>query len=201
VTEFSEFEKMIARIHTLFERVGKIIRWDDKVFGAADPDRERQVDVTIKRKDAFVHVECRKHSKPQDVTWIEQLIGRKSTLKPDLIIAVSSSGFTQGAIKTAQANGIILRDLLTLTDKEIETWGSRVEVFVGYHRYEKPNLIFIFDPTESSRITPLMSWHIFNLHRYYLICFFSVRRISIAHTYLLAIVQIFSCSTSQISFV
>jgi hypothetical protein len=38
-------------------------------------------------------VECRQHQSPQDVQWIEELIGRRVSLPADSAIAVSSSGF------------------------------------------------------------------------------------------------------------
>ncbi len=148
MNESSQFEKMVALIHTLFEKQRAIITWNDKVYGDADPKRERQVDVTVKRDDALLHIECRKHKNPQDVTWIEQLIGRKETLHPDILIAVSSSGFTKGAKQTAIKYGIILRDLLDLTEKEISTWGNKAKVMIGYLRYEMMSLIFCFDPQD-----------------------------------------------------
>jgi hypothetical protein len=143
----ADFERTIARIHGLIEAVGTIITWNDTVFGEADPERERQVDITIKRDDSTVHVECRMHSRPQDVGWIEQLIGRRTTLNADAMIAVSSSGFTEGALKTASHNGIVVRDLLTLTEQEIATWGSRVDVLIRYLRYKEPCIYFIFEPS------------------------------------------------------
>jgi Restriction endonuclease len=144
-TSSTTFEQMIARIHALFEAAGTKITWNDRVYGKADPERERQVDITIQRAEGLVHVECRMHSRPQDVGWIEQLMGRRITLGADSLIAVSSSGFTEGAKRTASANGVVLRDMLALTEQEILAWGRKVDIFVRYLRYETPELYFIYD--------------------------------------------------------
>ena len=47
--------------------------------------------------------------KKQDVKWIEELIGRKQSLRADSVIAVSSAGFTDGAILKAKAFGICFK--------------------------------------------------------------------------------------------
>jgi hypothetical protein len=66
-------------------------------------------------------VECR--IEPQDVTWIEELMGRRLSLKADAVIAVSACGFTNTARDKANAHGIHLRDFAGLRDAEIQNWG------------------------------------------------------------------------------
>ncbi|MDP9176758.1 MAG: restriction endonuclease [Gemmatimonadota bacterium] len=71
---------------------------------------EREIDVVIDEIiDAVpmrVALECRDHKRPQDVTWIDALIGRFQRMEVDEVIAVSSSGFTDAAIKKAHNFGI-----------------------------------------------------------------------------------------------
>jgi hypothetical protein len=87
------------------------------------PGGARQIDVSIRRDGSFTLVECRIHKDPQDVTWIEALIGRRLSLKADAVIAVSASGFTKTARDKAIAHGIHLRDFASLSDEEIQNWG------------------------------------------------------------------------------
>ena len=80
-------------------------------------------------------VECRDHQAPQDVKWIEELIGRRISLAAQSVIAVSSSGFTSGAVAKARAHGVVLRDLQQLTDAEIVSWGQRVAITLFFYEY------------------------------------------------------------------
>jgi hypothetical protein len=73
----------------------------------------REVDVSIRAEvgssSILVIAECRDRSDPQDVTWIEQIVGKKLDVGADKAVAVSRHGFTAGAVAAAAANGIVLR--------------------------------------------------------------------------------------------
>src|SRR3989337_467443 len=118
-----KFERQIKRIHDLIEQPGSKVTWNDSIPDPDNPEQPRQIDITIQRENTFTIVECRIHSKKQDVKWIEELIGRRLSLQADTVIAVSASGFTEGAIIKAKAYGIILRDIISLTEEEIKEWG------------------------------------------------------------------------------
>ena len=90
-----KFEQQIARIYSLIEQDGSEVTWNDKI---PDPDRPaqlRQIDVSVRRDGALTLIECRFHKHVQDVNWIEELIGGRSSLAADTVIAVSVSGFMQ----------------------------------------------------------------------------------------------------------
>lgn len=69
-------------------------------------------------------VECR--DRPSEGAapgkWIEQLIGRRARFRFDKVMAVSSTGFSPGAVATAEGAGIELRELQTLTYEDIASW-------------------------------------------------------------------------------
>ena len=140
----THFEKQIKRIHDLLEKKGSKITWDDHIPDPDNPLQNRQIDITIQRGNKLTLVECRMRSAKQNVTWIEELIGRKLSLKADAVIAVSASGFSGGAIKKAKKFGIILRDILSLTEEEISNWGCQVKVWLTFLEYENVNLTFMF---------------------------------------------------------
>ena len=58
-----------------------------------------------------VAIECRDRNKPQGITWIQQIIGKRDSLRHFGIrhwMAISASGFTEPAVKMAQSGGIEL---------------------------------------------------------------------------------------------
>lgn len=147
------FEKQIKRIHDLIEQPDSEIIWNDRILDPDNPKQSRQIDVSIKREGALTLVECRFHNKPQDVKWVEELIGRKISLQADALIAVSVSGYTKGAINKARAHGIILRDVISLTEEEIRNWGKKTCVSVTFYKYEKITMIFVFDKKIETEIS------------------------------------------------
>jgi len=105
------FEQKIHRIHAMLEGSGADVTWNDHIPDPDNPTQKRQIDITIRRGKHLTLVECRLHQSPQDVNWIEELMGRRQSLIADAVIAVSSSGFTAGALSKAQRYGVIARDL------------------------------------------------------------------------------------------
>lgn len=135
------FELLVGRILSLSRDSVANVICDDRVIDPDGEGRTRQVDITYKRNEALVHVECRDHKSPQDVQWIEELIGRRASLNPDIMIGVSSSGFTHLALKKAESHGIILRSVLSVTDDEILSWGCEVIITVLFIRFDCLNLV------------------------------------------------------------
>jgi hypothetical protein len=105
------FEQRIHRIHELIDGTDAEVTWNNRIPDPDNPKRSRQIDITIKRGATLTLVECRIHNQPQDVKWVEELIGRRASLKAASVIGVSASGFTEGAILKAKTHGIVLRDL------------------------------------------------------------------------------------------
>jgi hypothetical protein len=122
--EYIDFEKQIARVHRTLENLGAEVTWNDRFSDPDNPNQERQIDITIRRSDYLTLIECRKRAAPQDVTWVEELYGRRVSLRANAIIGVSASGFTKGAIQKAQSLDVILRDLNTVTVEESRCWGE-----------------------------------------------------------------------------
>jgi hypothetical protein len=138
------FERKISRVYQLLSDQGTLVSWNDTVHSTSDPQRPRQVDVLIRKGEKTIHVECRAHKKRQDVKWVEELIGRKVNLAADMMIGVSSSGFTDGARKAARLHGIILRDLLTMTDEEVMRWGTEILCDVAFIKYDQLSIHGVF---------------------------------------------------------
>jgi hypothetical protein len=146
------FELQVHRIHELLEDSGAQVTWNDHLPDPDNPPQLRQVDITIRRGGHLILIECRHHQTPQDVRWIEELIGRRSSLGADTVIAVSSSSFTQGALKKAKRHGIILRDLCALTDLEITSWGGQVALTLYFYQYSELEVSLCFDRESIERL-------------------------------------------------
>lgn len=147
-----EFEQKIHRIYELLADSGAEVTWNDHI---PDPDNRiqtRQIDVTINRNGKLTLVECRQHKSRQDVQWIEELIGRRVSLGAQSVIAVSSSGFTAGALAKARGHGIVCRDLQELTDKEIESWGQQIALTLFFYQYSDLEVELLFNRDSIPRI-------------------------------------------------
>jgi hypothetical protein len=155
----NQFEQMIARIHELLEDQEADVLWNETIPDPDNPQQPRQIDVLIK-KDAMVNIiECRFHKGKQNVKWIEELIGRRTSLNANSVVAVSASGFTSGAIKKANKYGIILNDLLSITDDEIISWANSIKITLYFYRYDKFDLFLYFDSKDIGQIDPEIVLH------------------------------------------
>ena len=126
--------------------------WDDHIPDPDNPSQMRQIDITIRRDEKLTLVECRDRQSRQDVQWIEELIGRRASLRADAVIAVSSSGFTAGALKKAREFGIIPRDLRELTQTEVEDWGRPIALTLYFYQYSDLELSVCFKSESVSKV-------------------------------------------------
>lgn len=140
IEKSADLEQRVHRIHALLEEQDAKVTWNERIPDPDNLDQARQIDVTIRRGGRLTLVECRLHRAPQDVTWIEELIGRRTSLRASTVIAVSASGFTEGARKKAIAHGIILRDFQTLSANEVADWGKRKQIELEFLEFKHATL-------------------------------------------------------------
>lgn len=153
MTKKSEaFEQQIHRLHELVEGNDAEVTWNDRIPDPDNPTQPRQIDITIKRGDDLTLVECRLHKEPQGVKWIEELMGRRPSLRAASVIAVSNSGFTKGAVAKAKAYGIFLRELDELSPDEVQAWGCSIEMTLYYYEYKDLEMSLIFHPESIRKI-------------------------------------------------
>ena len=158
------FEQQIRRIYELIAESGAEVTWNDHIGDPDNPPRMRQIDVTLRRNGSLTLIECRQHKAAQDVQWIECLIGRRISLGAQSVIAVSSSGFTSGALVKARQYAIVPRDLKRLTDQEVMRWGQRIELTLHYYQYSDLEVSLLFPPESLATINPEalkseLRWH------------------------------------------
>ena len=75
-------------------------------------------------------------------------------MRADTVIAVSNSGFTEGAKSKATHFGVILRDFHTLTQEEIRNWGKQLKVQLNFYEFTNNVMTFLLpeQPTLPMRI-------------------------------------------------
>jgi len=142
ITESVEFEKHIKKIHDVLVQDYGIVTWNDKILDPDNPKQSRQIDITVCINNRMIHIECRHHKKPQDTKWIEELYGRKISLNADSMIGVSSSGFTEGAIKKANRLGIFVCHLNQINENTLRYINEKTTVTFTYYKFS--NLLIGF---------------------------------------------------------
>lgn len=138
-----EFEKKVFEIHKILQGRHASVEWNAHIKDPDNPKQKRQIDVLVKDNESITIIECRHHQKKQDVKWIEEIYGRRISLNGMSAIAVSSSGFTEGAIKKANRLGVIIRNFSELTVKEIESWCHKLDVDLVYVKFDDFEIYFV----------------------------------------------------------
>lgn len=151
-SDAENFEIMVSQIAALLEGDKAEVTWNEKIIDPDNPPRKRQIDVVVRKDNLITLIECRLHKSPQDVKWIEELIGRQLSLRADAIIAVSSSGFTKLAIAKAKKFSINLRKVDELSTNEIITWSKPVKLSLFYYRFISFKLDLFFDSHDLERL-------------------------------------------------
>lgn len=144
---WKEFETLVARIERTLAPHGAVVKSPDHV-----PDRItgrlREVDASIRIPAGdsmrLIAVECRDHRKGrQDDRWIEQLVTKRDKIGASRLIAVSSSGFSNSAIATANHFGIELRQMSQITDREIAEQWVRIKISVLFLEFVIDRIVLL----------------------------------------------------------
>jgi hypothetical protein len=114
------------------------IKSPERILGRQSGKR-REVDVTLRSRvggtDILIAIECRDRKVPQDVRWIEELASKASEVGANVMVAVSTSGFTEAATRLAAANRILLRNLKQITEEDVGRWFVRTQLSIPRCRY------------------------------------------------------------------
>jgi hypothetical protein len=158
--QWREFEKLIARIEQAMAPSGAVVtspdRIPDKVTGEL-----REVDVSIRYKvgtcPILVTIECRNRSGNEDVTWIEQIAEKKRSIGASMTLAVSSSGFSDSAIKKASVVGIEIRTLDDALAEDFREWLAVQHVVLDVREWSLAELALeVYDAPEDAELIPAL---------------------------------------------
>lgn len=125
----NDFQELIALIHRQLAPAGATVA-ESAIREDAVTHHGREIDITIEHElvgyPITLAIECRDHERPQDVTWIEGLIG-KYLHQVAHVIAVSSSGFTDQALEKAKAVGITTMAIEEAQDTNWRNWVAAMD--------------------------------------------------------------------------
>ena len=89
------FQNLVFRIHQALAGTASVE--ESALVREKNSESKREIDVlitaTIAGYPSRVAIECRDHSKDQDITWVDALIGKYVNLPIDRVIAVSATPF------------------------------------------------------------------------------------------------------------
>jgi hypothetical protein len=123
--DWREFERLVSRIEEAAATHGAVVKSPDRIRDLTT-GQLREVDASIRQKigsaEILVTIECRQRSRIEDDTWIEQLATKRQKIGAARTIAVSSKGFSDSAIKSADQFGIDLRTLTGVNPSDLDSW-------------------------------------------------------------------------------
>lgn len=123
--EWRQFEQLVSRIEAMAGPKNAIVKSPDRIRDLVTGTM-REVDASIRHRvgtiEVLITIECRKRGRKSDDTWIEQLATKRGKIGAAKTIAVSSTGFSDSAHRTAKMYGIELRTLSEVDASSIEDW-------------------------------------------------------------------------------
>lgn len=157
-----QLEELIAILERSISGTGIIIKSPDYIKDKVTGD-EREVDISLRAvvgsHEILIILECRDHKSRQDVTWIEPLANKKDDIEANKAIAVSSSGFTSGAVAKARARSIELRTLEDIKPEEVLGWFRGEAIYLISRKFTVKRVMFHYNPTQigSEKISKLQT--------------------------------------------
>jgi len=154
--QWREFEKLIARIEQAMAPLDAAVRSPDRI-----PDKVtgqlREVDASIRYKvgtcPILITIECRDRSSIEDVRWIEQLAEKKRSIGASMTLAVSSSGFSDPAMKKASAVDIEIRTLSDMAAEDFRQWLAVQHVVLDVREWSLSELALeLYDAPEDAEL-------------------------------------------------
>jgi hypothetical protein len=139
--ESDAFEQLNARVSKLIHGANAQVTWNANIPDPDDVTQTRQIDALIEKGGLRTGVECRDREAAQSVMWVEELVGRKQSLKLDAMIGVAVNGFTPLARTKAKRYGIALYDFHALSDPEIASWGGLARVEAVFVQFDPLNIV------------------------------------------------------------
>lgn len=122
----NEFQQLVLRIYAALAGTAATVE-ESVLLKEKNSDAKREVDVLVTTSVAGhplkVAVECRDHSKDQDITWVDGLVGKYINLDVQKVVAVSHTDYSQTAAQKAAQHNI---ELLTLKEAQGTDWASKV---------------------------------------------------------------------------
>jgi hypothetical protein len=156
--ESDAFEQLNARVSKLIHGKDATVTWNASIPDPDDATQPRQIDALIEKSGLRTEVECRCREGIQSVMWVEELIGRKQSLKLDSMIGVAVNGFTALAQTKAKRYGIALYDFRALSDPEIESWAGSATVEAVFVQFDHLDIAAVIPDAQAAQVAENVSF-------------------------------------------
>ena len=127
-------EIMMANLQSYLGPEGIDVKLREKFYNPESGRLIGEIDITVRGEFGtskfFFGIECRDRpaNGTQGLPWIREIVGKKRQLKPDKMIAVSSTGFTADAQQFADEESIDLITIADPTDGVLKEWFKILDV-------------------------------------------------------------------------
>lgn len=154
MSDGKQLEEFVAFVECLHLPEGFQIETNRQVVND-DGIQIAELDIEIKGKvgttEFYWLIECRDRpsSGAAPGGWIEQLVGRRLRFKINKVTAVSTTGFSAGAVEFAREAGIELREVKSLTPEDFTCLLSDGPMMHIDRRYGLLDYCLLIDPEES----------------------------------------------------
>jgi hypothetical protein len=120
-----DLERLAAFLEKSLGPKGIQVTSSDFIGGKVSKSK-REIDVSLRSRvgstEVLVIMECRDRVEIEDVTWIEQIAKKMEDVSADKAVAVTSVGFTSGAVNAAKMYNIELRTFEEINPEEVLLW-------------------------------------------------------------------------------
>lgn len=128
-----QLEALVAFVENTLAPHGLTVKSNERVFNDEGVQvAEFDVEISGKFGSTEIHwlIECRDRPGQGKApgSWIEQLVGRRVRFGFNKITAVSTTGFSEGAVEFARSQQIELREVASLSPEEFKSWVSIKEI-------------------------------------------------------------------------
>ena len=149
--DWRQFEELVARIEAIASPRAATVTSPDRIQDIIT-GQMREVDASIRYRigtvDILITIECRKRSRRADDTWIEQLAIKRAKIGAAKTIAVSATGFSESAHRTAAQHGIELRTLSEVSPAHLQSWFLPTGVVHVFRKIEQIECVVYLECTD-----------------------------------------------------
>lgn len=151
-------ERIVSEIEAHLIPMGLTVERRTRVFdddGVQVAEFDLQVKGRVGSTDFHWLIECRdrpsNHSEPG--SWIQQLAGRRQAYEFDKVTAVSTSGFSPGAVRDAELLNVELRTISPVDREAVSDWFrlETVSVFVLRSNVQDAKVFYTAEATEAAK--------------------------------------------------
>lgn len=152
------FEQLVARIQKCVHDRAEI--GENEKLRDDDTGRLRQIDITIRLSDGPTEflgiVEVRDRSRPVGVRYVEEISGKRRSVKADAAFLVSKSGFTKTALTKAKQLGIRALSYEEAQSADWSNWLQCRTFSVLHRKYDKP-IVTLFEQGNKNKTIDISS--------------------------------------------